>query len=142
MHDLTIYDDLITSLITLKLILEDIDKISIVIDLEINNTIKQLEAEKTDKFLKELLEEELRIITLRNRFLGKPNNIECNFIEEEIDLRRQTKKKIDNIEKFKEEMKEWEFKSAKILQNLNYAKNDEIVEIAKIELKLKRLRVS
>ena len=142
MHDLTIYDDLITSLITLKLILEDIDKISIVIDLEINNTIKQLEAEKTDKFLKELLEEELRIITLRNRFLGKPNNVECNFIEEEIDLRRQTKKKIDNIEKFKEEMKEWEFKSAKILQSLNYAKNDEIVEIAKIELKLKRLRVS
>ena len=37
MHDSTIYDDLITSLITLKVILEDIDKINTVIDLEINN---------------------------------------------------------------------------------------------------------
>ena len=37
MHDLAIYDDLITSLITLKVILENIDKISIVKDLEINN---------------------------------------------------------------------------------------------------------
>ena len=46
MHDSTIYDDLITSLITLKVILEDIDQINIIIDLEINNKIKQLEAEK------------------------------------------------------------------------------------------------
>ena len=49
MHNSTIYDDLITSLITLKLILEDLDKINIVIGLEINNKIKQLEAEKTDE---------------------------------------------------------------------------------------------
>ena len=35
-------------------------------------------------------------------------------------------------------MKEWGFKSVKILQDLNYAKNDEIVKTAKIELKLKR----
>ena len=48
MHDLAIHDDLITSLITLKVILEDIDKISIVIDLDINNKIKQLEAENID----------------------------------------------------------------------------------------------
>ena len=135
MHDSEIYDDLTTSLITLKVILEDIDKIKIVIDLDINNKIKQLEAEKTDDL--ELLEDELRIITLRNRFLGRPNNI-----EEELDLRRQTKKKIDNIEELKEEVNEWEFKSAKILQDLNYAKNDKIVETAKIELKLKRLRAS
>ena len=53
-----------------------------------------------------MLEEELRIRTLRNRFLVKPNKIE----EEEGDLRRQTKKKIDNIEEVKEEVKEWEFK--------------------------------
>ena len=33
MHDLAIYDYLITSLITLKLILKDIDKISIAKDL-------------------------------------------------------------------------------------------------------------
>ena len=135
MHDSEIYDDLTTSLITLKVILEDIDKIKRVIDLDINNKIKQLEAEKTDDL--ELLEDELRIITLRNRFLGRPNNI-----EEELDLRKQTKKKIDNIEELKEEVNEWEFKSAKILQDLNYAKNDKIVETAKIELKLKRLRAS
>ena len=49
MHDLAIYDDLISSLITLKVILEDIDKISIVKDLEINNETKQLEAEKIDE---------------------------------------------------------------------------------------------
>ena len=82
-------------------------------------------------------------MTLRNRFFRRPNNsIECNSIEEEIDLRRQTQKKIDNVEKLKEEVKKWEFKSVKILQDLNYAKNDEIVETAKIKLKLKRLGAS
>ena len=94
-HDTTIYDDLITSLITLKLILEDIDRTSIVIDSEINRKIKQLEAEKVNEL--EFLEEELRIMTLKNRFLKRPSND-----EEEIDLRRQTKKKIDNIEKLNE----------------------------------------
>ena len=69
MQDLAIYDDLITSLIILKVVLEDIDKISKIIDLEINNKIKQLD----------LFEEELRIMTLRNRFLGRPSN----SIEEE-----------------------------------------------------------
>ena len=126
MHDSTIYCNLITSLITLKVIPEDIDKVSTVIDLDINNKIQQLEAEKANEL--ELLEEELRIMTLRNRFLGRPNNI-----DEEIDLRRQTNKKIDKIKELKEEVKEWKFKRVKILQDLNYAKNDEIVEIAKIE---------
>ena len=54
-HDLAVYDNLITSLITLKVILEDIDRISVVINLEL------------DKL--ELLQEELRIITLKNTFL-------------------------------------------------------------------------
>ena len=54
-HDLAIYDNLITSLITLKVILEDIDRTSVVIDLELNEL--------------ELLQEELRIITLKNTFL-------------------------------------------------------------------------
>ena len=76
-------------------------------------------------------------MTLRNRCLGRPNKT-----EEEIDIRRQAKKKIHNIEKLKEEVKEWEFKSVKILQNLNYGQNDEIVEIARIELKLGRLGIS
>ena len=39
-------------------------------------------------------------------------------------------------------MKEWEFKSVKILQDLNFEKYDEVVEIAKIELKLERLGIS
>ena len=68
--------------------------------------------------------------------MGRPNKV-----EEQIDLRRQTKKKIDNIEELEEEVKEWEFKGVKILQDLIHAKNDEIVEIAKIELKLERLGI-
>ena len=84
-----------------------------------------------------MLQEELRIITLRTKFLGRRNKF-----EEEIDLKRQTKKKIDNIEELKEEVKEWEFKSVKILHDLNYEKNNEIVEISKIELKFKRLAIS
>ena len=84
-----------------------------------------------------MLQEELRIITLRTKFLGRTNKS-----EEEIDLKRQTKKKIDNIEELKEEVKEWEFKIVKILHDLNYEKNNEIVEISKIELKLKRLGIS
>ena len=43
MHNLAIYDDLITGLITLNIILEDIHKISLVTDLDISNKIKQLE---------------------------------------------------------------------------------------------------
>ena len=107
MEDLTIYDGLITSLITLKVILEEIDKISKVIDLKINNKIKQLE-------------EELRIMILKNKFFGRLSN----FIEEEI----------HNIEGLKEDAK-WETKGAKMLQDLNYEKNYEIVEVVKIELR-------
>ena len=83
-----------------------------------------------------MLQEELRLITLRNKFLGSPNKI-----EEEIELRKQTEKKIDNIEELKE-VKKWEFKSFKLLQDINYEKNDEIFEIGKIELKLERLGIS
>ena len=69
MHDLAIYDDLITGLTTLKVILEDIDKISIVTYLEINNKIKLLEAEKVDEL--ELLEDELRLMILKEQIFGK-----------------------------------------------------------------------
>ena len=135
-HDLAIHDDLITSFNNFKSSIrryrQDYHSHRFI---EINNKVKQLEAEKNSE--SELLQEELRIMTLRNKFLGRPNKT-----EEETDLRRQTKKKIDNIEELKEKAKEREFKRVKILQDLNYAKNDEIVEIAKIELKLKRLRVS
>ena len=130
MQGSAIYDNLITSLITLNVILEDIDKITT----EINNKIKQLEAEKTYEL--DSLEEELRIITLRNRFLLTPNNI-----EKEIDFREQTKKKIDNIKKLMKKAKEQGFKNA-ILEDLYYARIDEIDEIEKIELRLKRLGTS
>ena len=106
MHDLTIYNDLITSLITLKIILDNIDKISIIKDFEISNKIKELEAEKIHEL--ELLQEELRFITLKNRFFGRPSKI-----KEEIELRAQTKKKTDNIEELKEEVKECELKVLK-----------------------------
>ena len=78
-----------------------------------------------------MLQENLTLGTLKNRFGRRSNKI-----EEEIELREQTRKKIDNIEELKEEVEEWEFKSVKILQNLNYEKHDEIVEIAKIEIRL------
>ena len=102
---------MITSLITVKVVLEDVNKINIFTDLETDNKIKQLKAEKTDKL--ELLEEELRIITLRNRFLGKPNKIKCSSTEGEIDLRRQIKNKIDNIEKLEENLRSGNLKMLK-----------------------------
>ena len=70
----------------LNVILENIDKISIVKYIEINNKIKELEAEKIDEL--GLLEEELMLRTLKNRFFGR-----LNKIEEEIKLRGQTKKR-------------------------------------------------
>ena len=89
--------DLINCLIHLKMI----HKISIVKGTEINNMLKELKAEKIDEL--ELLEENLRLRTLRNRFWGRYNSI-----EEEIELRKHTRKKIDSIEKLKTELEEWE----------------------------------
>ena len=74
---------------------------------------------------------------MKHSFFGRPNKI-----EEEIGLGEQAKMKIDNIEELKEGVKKWEFKSVKMLQDLDYEKYDGIVEIAKIELKLERLGIS
>ena len=71
-------------------------------------------------------------MTLRKKHLGRSS---YDIDEEEIDLKEQAKKRIDEIEELKEDA-EWEFKPAKMLQNLNYEKNDEIASIAKIEQKL------
>ena len=57
-------------------------------------------------------QQELRITTLRNRYHRRPNSI-----EEEIDLRRQTKKKIDNIEILKKDVK-YEVKGAQNVTRL------------------------
>ena len=79
--------DLINRLLNLKIILKKTDKICIVKDLEINNKLKELETIKFDEC--ELLQENLKVETLKSRFGGRPNSI-----EEEIELRKQTRKKI------------------------------------------------
>ena len=71
-------------------------------------------------------------MTLRNKRLGR---LIYDIDEEEIDLREQAKRKIDEIEELKEDLK-WESKAAKMLQDLNYEKNDEIAAIAEIEQKV------
>ena len=114
-HDLVMKNkindlDLINCLFYLKIILKKIDKISIVKDLEINNNPKELETEKIDEL--ELLQENLKSGALKNIFWGR-----LNSIEEEIELRKQTRKMIDNIERLKTEVEEWEFKSVRLLQD-------------------------
>ena len=84
-----------------------------------------------------MLQENLKLGTLKNRFW-----VRLNRIEEEIELGLQTRRKIDNVEELKEEVEESEFKSVKILQDLNYEKHDEIIEIAKIETRLEKLEIS
>ena len=84
------------------------EEISLVKDLEINNKLKELKTEKVDEL--ELLQENLRFVTLRNRFQRRSNRI-----EEEIELRKQIRKKINNIEGLKTEVEEWEFESVKLL---------------------------
>ena len=126
--------DLINCLIHLKMLLKKIDKISIVKGIEINNMLKELKVEKIDEL--ELLEL-LRLRTLRNRFWGRSNSI-----EEEIELRKHTRKKIDSIERLKTELEEWEFKSVKLLKDLNYEKGAETAEIKRVEIKLEALKTS
>ena len=65
--------------------------------LEIKNKIKELEQEKINEL--KLLEEEIFFMTLRNKHLGRSSHI---IKEEEIDLREQAKKKVDEIEELKE----------------------------------------
>ena len=61
-----------------------------------------------------VLEEEIFIMTLRNKYIGR---LSYDIMEEEIDLREQEKKRIDRIEEIKEDV-EWESKAAKMLQRL------------------------
>ena len=77
-------------------------------------------------------------MTLRNKHLGRSS---YDITEEEIDLREQAKKKVDKIEELKEDV-EWESKTAKMLQNINYGKNDEIAVIAEIEQMLIKSGIS
>ena len=114
-HDLVVKNkknglDLINCLVSLRMILKKMDKISIVKDIKISNKLKELEAEKIDEL--ELSEENLKFRTLKNRFGGRPNSI-----AEEIELRKQTREKKDSIERLETEVDEWEFKSVKLIQD-------------------------
>ena len=120
-RELELCNELVTHLITLRSILKDTVKTEKILELE----IKKLEQKKKNNELR-LLEEEIFIMTLRNKHLGRSS---YDIDEEEIDLREQAKKKVDKIEELKEDV-EWESKSAKMLQDLSYEKNDDIAAVA------------
>ena len=104
-------NELITDLIILRQILKDIEKTEKTLKLEIKNKLKELEQEKINEL--KLLKDEIFFMTLRNKHLGRS----CHIIkEEEIDLREQAKKKVDEIEKFKEGVYSDEFQSVKTLK--------------------------
>ena len=114
--DLTSYDKLITSLITLRLVLKDTEKTKKTLKLKIKNKLKELEQEKINQL--KLLEEEIFFMVLRNKYLCRSDY----FIkeEEEIDLRMQIKKKVDKIEESKEGVDGCKFQSIKILEDVNF----------------------
>ena len=70
-------------------------------------------------------------MTLRNKHLDRSSHI---IKEEQIELREQTKKRIDEIEELKEGVDGIEFQSAKMPEDLNFLKHEEIAAVAKIEL--------
>ena len=87
---------MITHLITLRLILKDTAKIEKILRLE----RKKLEQKKINKL--RLLEEDIFIMTLRNKNLGRSS---YDIDEKEMDLKEQAKKRIDEIEELKEDVK-------------------------------------
>ena len=95
--------------------------------------LKELEQEKINEL--KLLVEEIFLMTLRNKHLGKSSHI---IKEEEIDLKEQAKKRIDEIEELKEGVDGIEFQSVKILEDLNFLKHEEAAAIAETEQKLIR----
>ena len=65
-------------------------------------------------------------MTLRNKYLGKSS---YDIDEEEIDLIKQAEKRIDKIEDLKKDIM-GESNAGKMLQDLEYEKNDEVAAIA------------
>ena len=88
-QDLESCNELITHLVTLRLILKDAVKIEKILRLQ----IKKLEQKKINEL--KLLEENIVFMTLRNKHLGRSS---YDIMEEEIDLREQAKMIIDEIE--------------------------------------------
>ena len=136
-QDLELCNELITDLITLRLILNDTVKTEKTLKLEIKNKLKKLEQEKINEL--RLLEEKIFSMTLRNKHLGKLSHI---IKEEELELREEAKKKIDEIEELKEVVDEIELRSIKTLEDLNFLKHEEAAAIAKIELELIKSGIS
>ena len=136
-QDLKSCNELITKLITLRLVLKDTEKMKMVLKLEIKSKLKELQQKKINEL--KLSEEEIFFIALRNMHLGRSSHI---IKEEEIELREQTKKKIDEIEELKEGVDGVEFQSVETLEDLNILKHEEVAAIAEIEQKLIRFGIS
>ena len=127
-------EQFIDSLISLRIILEK-TKINVIEKLKI---IKMEEI--TIKELKELeeLERSLDFVAIKTRFLGRPNK-----------FREITRKKINEIEKLKTEIKEMKIlkieaiklKSSKLLSDLNIEKVFEMEEIKEIETTPEKLKI-
>ena len=132
------------SLMHLRVIIEEIEKINIIERLEtekIKETtkkeLKKLEIKKMDEL--EKLERSLN-------FIAKDQIV---FIKEELRLRKITRKKINDIVRLQTEIKEIErlkieaieLKSSKLLSDLNMEKGIEIEEIREIEIKLEKLKI-
>ena len=86
----------------------------------------------------------MKFVAIKNRYLGRPNNI-----KEELKLRNITRKNINEIERLETEIKEMkelkiemiEHKSSRLLEDLNMEKGIEIQEIKEIEIKLGKLKI-
>ena len=95
-QDLESCNELITHLITLRSILKYILKIKKILEIEIG----QLEQKEINELT--ILKDKIFIITLRNKYLGKPS-YEID-VEEEIDLIKQAGKRIDKTEELKKDV--------------------------------------
>ena len=81
---------------------------------------------------------------MKNKFSERPDNI-----KEELKLRKTTRKNINEVEKLETEIKEMknmktemiEYKSYKLLGDLNMEKGIETEEIKEIEIKLAELKI-
>ena len=81
---------------------------------------------------------------MKNKFSERPDNI-----KEELKLRKTTRKNINEVEKLETETKEMkniktemiEYKSYKLLGDLNMEKGIETEEIKEIEIKLAELKI-
>ena len=136
-QDLESCNELITDLITLRLVLKDTEKTEKSLNLEIKNKLKELEQEKINEL--KLLKEEILFMALRNQHLGISNHI---IKEEKVESREQTKKRADEIEELKEGVDRIEFQSVQTLEDLDLLKHEEAVTTAEIEQKLIRSGIS